>query len=574
MADLPPLYPADPGSPFTTLAEPYTTGDTTVTLTDASTRPAAPNLLCLEGAPGSGVLLYTGIDGNTLTGVSQIEGPTGTWPAGSYAYRGFTAYDHDSLQEHLVTLEAADPLPEGVQGCIIYHNGSAWVVLNPDTAGKTLQTGGPGANPVWADPVAPLPAGTFGDTLFHDGADWVARSTAPIIGIEWDTTSTSPALTWIDELGNPITSLPAGFFDLHPVWGGRWRCTRDRTTGVITFGSNARGDGLTLDGTAGDVLVREPAFWVKHEYDPAEGLVRWWVSPRPSTGFALHPYYYMRGGGLPAAAMYAGAYEAYGYLDVATFKLGSATGKTPVTGAVSYPDLPNSGRLTIDDAELYAQNAGMSGITSFWGDCAQTLLMYIEYGTFDIQTALGRGIVDLPGGEGFAGMLTGADNIDSRLAENGTGTGSGPDGQTPVCWRGIENRYGNVWKFAIGANFSNDRTYRLIKRDGTGTLAGTLPAGSYESGSGIPINDGSISGLIQGDLEGLAFVPSAAAGSTSTYLCDNWWYPRGANYILRVGGGWNSARTAGPGSRVAATGPAYSDRTIGARLEFRPSQGV
>ncbi len=91
MADLPPLYPADPGSPFTTLAEPYTTGDTTVTLTDASTRPAAPNLLCLEGAPGSGVLLYTGIDGNTLTGVSQIEGPTGTWPAGSYAYRGFTA---------------------------------------------------------------------------------------------------------------------------------------------------------------------------------------------------------------------------------------------------------------------------------------------------------------------------------------------------------------------------------------------------------------------------------------------------------------------------------------------------
>lgn len=101
MADLPPLYPADPGSPFTTLAAPYTTGDTTVTLTDASTRPAAPNLLCLEGAPGSGVLLYTGIDGNTLTGVSQIEGPTGTWPAGSYAYRGFTAYDHNALIENV-----------------------------------------------------------------------------------------------------------------------------------------------------------------------------------------------------------------------------------------------------------------------------------------------------------------------------------------------------------------------------------------------------------------------------------------------------------------------------------------
>ena len=573
MADLPPLYPADPGSPFTTLAAPYTTGDTSVTLTDASTRPEAPNLLCLEGAPGSGVLLYTGIDGNTLTGISQIEGPVGTWPAGSYAYRGFAAYDHDALLEHLFALEGMDPLPVGVQGDLLFHDGTAWGVLNAGADGQVLQTRGAGANPLWANPAASLPDGIFGDTLFHDGTAWVARSTAPIIGIEWDTTSTSPALTWIDELGNPITSLPAGFFDSHPVWGGRWRCTRDRTTGQITFGSNARGDGLTLDGTAGDVLVREPAFWAKYEYDPDDAIVRWWVSPRPSTGFALHPYYYMRGGGHPAGAMYAGAYESYGYLDGGTFKLGSATGKTPVTGGVAYPDLPNSGRLTIDDAELYAKNAGM-GITSFWGDCARMLLMYIEYRTFDIQTALGAGVVDMTSGTGFAGVNTGADSIDSRLAGNGTGVGSGTNGLTPVCWRGIENPYGNVWKFIIGANFSNDGTYRLIKRDGTGSLAGTLPAGSYESGSGIPMVDGSISGLLQGDLEGLAFVPSAAVGSTSTYLCDNWWYPRGANYILLAGGYWNDARSTGPGCRAANGAVSYSDRYIGARVEFRPSQGA
>lgn len=480
---------------------------------------------------------------------------TQTKPAGNtIRYAGYPAAADalwfsptDPVLAEYLSLE----LPTGTEGDYLYHNGVAWV----------------------PHPVDALPTGTFGDTLFHDGTDWVARSTAPIIGVEWDTTSTSPTLTWIDELGNPITALPPGFFDSHPVWGGRWRCTRDRTTGQITFGSNARGDGLTLDGTAGDVLVREPAFWSKHEYDPVEGLVRWWVSPRPSTGFALHPYYYMRGGGFPAANMFCGAYEAYGYLDE-TFKLGSATGKTPITGGVAYPDLPNSGRLTIDDAELYAQNAGMSGITSFWGDCARMLLMYIEYGTFDIQTALGAGVVDMASGSGFAGVNTGADGIDSRLAANGTGVGSGTDGLTPVCWRGIENPYGNAWKFVIGANFSLDGTFRLIKRDGTGTLAGTLPAGSYESGSGVPIVDGSISGLIQGDLEGLAFVPAAAAGSTATYLCDNWWYPRGANYILLAGGAWNVARCAGPGCRNAGSAVSGSNRAFGARVEFRPAQGV
>lgn len=38
----------------------------------------------------------------------------------------------------------------GVQGDIIYHNGSAWVALGAGTAGQSLQTQGAGANPVWA----------------------------------------------------------------------------------------------------------------------------------------------------------------------------------------------------------------------------------------------------------------------------------------------------------------------------------------------------------------------------------------------------------------------------------------
>jgi hypothetical protein len=42
-------------------------------------------------------------------------------------------------------------LPSGVQGDILYHNGTNWVVLNAGTSGQFLRTSGAAANPVWAN---------------------------------------------------------------------------------------------------------------------------------------------------------------------------------------------------------------------------------------------------------------------------------------------------------------------------------------------------------------------------------------------------------------------------------------
>lgn len=485
-----------------------------MTVVDATKLPDAPNLVCLAGSV-SGEFRYSGKDGNILQGVAALPGtPTATtWPSGTFAFRGIAAYDMNALQQRATSVQ--------------------------------------------------------------NQVGFLAMLNSPIIGIEWDTASTSPTLTRIDAAGNEIEALDPTFFDKHAVFGTRWRCTRDRATGAIEYGSNARGDGSDLTGALADVLVRKQAFYGKHEFDDGTDLARYWVSPRPASGFSLYPYFYMRGGGVPSPVMFGGAYESYGYLDGSTFKLGSATGKIPVTGGVAYPNLPNSGRLHIDDAEAYANNVASGfGCESFWGYCADQLLMYIEYGTFDLQTALGKGIVDLPVGEGFAGKMTGADNIDSRLAENGTGTGSGPDGQTPVCWRGIENPYGNTWELIIGANVNLDGTFRLIRRDGLGILAGTLAEGSYESGAGLPTTDGYISGLLHTDLAGVAFLPSAAAGADNAYLADYWYACTANGNNLQAGGVWRTARGAGPGCRAASGGPATSYRALGARLEFRPPQGV
>ena len=104
---LPDLYPAQVGSPYTSLAAPYTTGDTTLTVVDATKLPDAPNIVCLAGSV-AGEFRYSGKDGNTLLGVVELPGtPNATWPAGTFAFRGIAAYDLNALIANVVSKEPA-----------------------------------------------------------------------------------------------------------------------------------------------------------------------------------------------------------------------------------------------------------------------------------------------------------------------------------------------------------------------------------------------------------------------------------------------------------------------------------
>lgn len=390
-----------------------------------------------------------------------------------------------------------------------------------------------------------------------------------VVGIEWDQSSTSPTLKHIDANGNELTSLDTTYFDNHVIWGNMWRCTIDPATNNPVYGTNARGDGLTLDGTEGNVFVSIPKFYVKAAFDGT--AYRWWISPTPLAGFELHPAFLQRGGSA-LTRIYYGAYEASGFLDDSTFKLQSATNKTPVTGSVSYPDLPNSGLFNIGHAEEYANNIGDGyGCVNIWTLSAMRLLFYTEYASLDSQTAIGRGVVDLESGIYFAGVLTGADSADTNIGVNGTGTGTGTNGKTPIVYRGIENLWGNVYDFIIGYN-AVDAEYRITKADGTGALAGDLATGEYDVSSSAPIQtDGYQSGLDTDDTLALLFIPGAAVGSSSTYLCDYLYaHDAGETNILLFGGRWSHRSSAGVGSLNSDNESSTSSRYIGARLEFIP----
>ena len=125
-----------------------------------------------------------------------------------------------------------------------------------------------------------------------------------IIGVIWDTGSDSPALQHIDVDGDPITQRSHAWFDRHPIWGGMKRCTLT-VDGVPTFGDNARGDGLTLDGTAGQVMVQVPRYYIKSGKDGDYRTFQ--ISPSPYPEFDYNPAYYQRGG-IQRSKLFVGAY--------------------------------------------------------------------------------------------------------------------------------------------------------------------------------------------------------------------------------------------------------------------------
>ncbi|AGB49446.1 hypothetical protein Metho_1216 [Methanomethylovorans hollandica DSM 15978] len=398
--------------------------------------------------------------------------------------------------------------------------------------------------------------------IFTHGA-----SITEAIGIEWDTSSTSPTLKRIDINGNERSTVDATYFDNHSIWGNIKRCTINPAIGLPVYGTNARGDGLDLTGASGNVMVKIPKFYVKFSTDGT--YHRWWISPVALAGFELHPAFLQRGG--TEAELFVSAYEAAGFLDGATFKLTSATGLQPVTGDVSYPNLPNSGRLYIMDAGTYANNIGTGyGIMNIWTWSAIRLLVLTELGTLNSQAALGRGIVDLALGTGYAGLLTGALSADTNVATNGSGMGTGTNGATPVVWRGIENIWGNTLSFVIGVTFF-DTVHWVLKPDGTGVVAAPLTTGNYVESASVPPNttSGYISRVFVDSALKYMMLGSAVAGSSSTYACDLYTVREtsATGTHGQCSGAWGAGDGAGINyQRSAIYG--HLSRQVGARIEF------
>ena len=391
-------------------------------------------------------------------------------------------------------------------------------------------------------------------------------------GFLWNTASSSPTLIRCDENGDSLT-LKTSDFDNHPLWGNIRRCqlTKPGDNWQAAYGSNARGDGLTT--TTNYMMTEIPRAhvitWDDGDYHG------WCLADAPFKGYPTgteissvgHPWFNQRGNSsAPLERGYVGCYKgcATDTSDNNTGTLQSRSGVAP------------TGNVTQANFEAKANNIGTKwGITNVWYQSLLQLLMYTEFGTLNIQSALAPGFTK---STNTAPQTTGVD--DNLMGTNGTGGGTDVQG---VNYRGINNPYGDIWEHRIGWN-STDAEYRVLKADGTGTIADTLASGSYDATSGItPLNGttnisgtdggnychGYAKSVLNVDPLKLFFIPSSLTGSETTYLCDYFYsHSVGKTACLLAGGYWAHAGIAGPGSLYLSNDLSAVNADFGARLEY------
>lgn len=401
-------------------------------------------------------------------------------------------------------------------------------------------------------------------------------------------------------------NLTAGAdFDKFSMYGGRKRCNvSDGGTINAYYGD----EGYTEDGSNGQVMVYQPKFYYlvcPLEYDRQETgygyhlrKANYYISETQRAGFKLHPAFYDKNGN-EVDYILMSAYEGCIYdtsanaylkndeqvMDASKDKFSSIAGARPASGV--------SQNLTRPNIEQMAKNRG-EGWHSFGIKTAsmEQLLMIVEMGMMNLQTAIGQGVVNLPWTTGsdttssYAGATGSTASLgngtgratETTTCEGGVATKNTADGKTSICYRGVENFWGNIWKFAYGINF-----YCEVGKPFLGYVckdfnyAESKRTDNYENiGFALPSENGYVSAMGYSTKYDWLFLPSEVKGNSSLpvgdyYYQNNTW---DGYRIALLGGSWNSGSGAGGFYWSLNDGVGGRYRTIGGRLVYVPTVTV
>lgn len=240
-----------------------------------------------------------------------------------------------------------------------------------------------------------------------------------------------------------------------------------------------------------DVMVYQPKFYykmvpLKLEKQTGNGMgyhirkANYYISATPHAGFKLYPLFYDASGNEIDYVLLS-AYEAsYLYWDATSQSTGSfkyymdgvdtdtTIATNDVLKSVPYVKPISSGRkeLTVDGMERVAQQKSTNWhLETIQAVSANQLLMLIEYATFDLQSIIGRGIVQHNYTNGAIASLTGSTvslgDVTGMAPKtiynyNGVDTDQTANGKVAVTYRGVENPWGNIWKQIQGVNIWGD----------------------------------------------------------------------------------------------------------------------
>ena len=378
------------------------------------------------------------------------------------------------------------------------------------------------------------------------GGNWDDISAVPrafaTYGVIWHYTQSSPTLERTDDsaafTATATNGATAGHsdFDDKPIYKDIKICNVVNRE-VVAYEGEA---GFKRDGSSGDVMLEIPKFYYKVTDDGTNRYLQ--LSDVSLDGFSIAPRHapcddYPNG----LDKIYVGAYEA-------SSEYKSISGQAPL--------------VNLTRAQFRAGFAGRGAgyCQADWATQFEIQILYlVEFATWDSQLVVGNGNV----GASAAISTGGSDSVTGL-------TGSSNIGSTSVAikWRGLENLWGNVNEWRDGINFNEELIYVCTNpskyADDTSTNYTKLAYSKIQT-------NGYISGLGLDSNTPWVQLPTAVAGSDSTYLCDK--YTRFKDWrVACVGGKWNSGSDAG--LLQISTGSSSFDfyPDVGSRLLVLPDE--
>lgn len=375
-------------------------------------------------------------------------------------------------------------------------------------------------------------------------------------------------------------------FDIFPMYGGRRRCNvLDDGTITAYYGDN----NFSEDGSNGQVMVYQPKFYYKVvplKLDPqTDGYgyhlrsVNYYISSTPKNGFKLHPAFYDEDSN-PVDYILFSAYEgsiydtsAGAYLhndeqtaDFSADKLSSVAGVKPCSGKMQ--------NLTRVNAENLSKNRGIGWHTdTIKTASANQLLTAVEYAAFNMQETIGLGAVNITDiSHENCAIVTGKTSSLGNLSA----MPSGINGQVSVSYRGMENPWGNLFKFVSGINgyMDSDGTFHIYVCNDF-NFSESKGTDNYRSIGYNPANtNGYVSAFGYSEEYDWLFIASETVGQSNLSIGDYYLsLPSNKNQwrVVLFGGAWYEKQKAGAFEYSPHGGIGLYDRAVGGRLIYIPA---
>lgn len=394
------------------------------------------------------------------------------------------------------------------------------------------------------------------DVVEFNGSEvWRKKAAATVVTRQVDfTNNTSPVAPSAEDL------------TASPVYSGITRCTvADDGTIIANYGET----GYTEDGSNGQVMVKIPKFYYKLDAGSATSggdieVGQWYISDgQLDSSYKLHPAF-INASGNEVDYFLIGAFEN-------TFQNGSTYTAT-YKASYKMASVGSNGGTSIKPGNTFTRPQGRACASArgtgwyqigFKQIQAVQMLFGVEFG-FNSQNTVGQGYT-------YSGNSTTTAVGQTTNATSGdTTTGGGTAGDMkPVCWRGIENLWGNIYSWIdgfIGNNgigyFKNDYNFDDTYSSSTYTQIGfTLPSNSYTTYFGYDSTN-----------DWIIFPHSAASSANPTGSIGDYFYLNtSSNRLCCLGGGWNDGAYAGLFFFRVLYVSSGSGSSIGARLMYVPT---